>query len=85
MYMLKNKNGVLKEVKKGFSFTVFFFGFIVPFIRGDWKWGLIMLLVTSLSNLAIPIVAPMIVQTVFAVIYNKMYMDDLLNDGYEIL
>lgn len=39
---LKNKAGVMKEVKVGFSWTTFFFGGWVAMFRGQWgevaKW-----------------------------------------------
>jgi hypothetical protein len=39
---LKNKVGVVKEVKVGFSWTTFFFGGFVAMFRGQWgevaKW-----------------------------------------------
>ena len=39
---LKNKSGVVKEVKVGFSWTTFFFGGWVAMFRGQWgevaKW-----------------------------------------------
>lgn len=39
---LKNKTGVVKELKVGFSWTTFFFGAWVPMFRGQWgevaKW-----------------------------------------------
>ena len=42
---LKNPNtNQFKQVKIGFSWTMFFFGFWVPLFRGDWKWLIIMLL-----------------------------------------
>ena len=66
---------VFKSVKVGFSWTTFFFGFLPALFRGDWKWSLIMLVVSSitlgLSNL------------VFPFFYNKMYIRDLLEKGYK--
>ncbi|SDC36174.1 hypothetical protein SAMN05421734_10735 [Pelagirhabdus alkalitolerans] len=71
---LKHPSGLVKETKVGFSWTVFFFGFFPPFFRGDWKWGLIILILSSftfgLSNI------------VFWFIYNKLYIKDLLEAGY---
>ena len=68
------KNGVIKQAKLGFSWTTMFFGWFVPLIRGDWKWLIVILsigMVTlGLSNL------------VFMFIYNKLYVRDLINDGY---
>lgn len=71
---LKNDAGVLKECKIGFSWTTFFFGFFVPIFRGDWKWMLIMLI-------AAPVTFG-ISSIVFAFIYNKIYIKDLLEKGF---
>ncbi len=65
---------VTKEAPVGFSWTVFFFGFLPPLFRGDWKWAIVMLiaaLVTfGISNL------------IFMFIYNKLYLKSLLEVGY---
>lgn len=44
---LQSPNAGVKQVKVGFSWTTFFFGFFVPLFRGDIKWFLIMLLTQS--------------------------------------
>lgn len=71
---LKHQSGLVKQVKVGFSWTTLFFGFFVPLIRGDWKWGLIILLVScatcGLANI------------VFAFIYNKQYLADMIEKGW---
>lgn len=36
---MRNSYGAMKQVKVGYSWTVLFFGFFVPLIRGDWKWS----------------------------------------------
>ncbi len=41
---LKHPSGVTKEVKTGFSWTIFFFGFFALLIRGQIKEALIVLL-----------------------------------------
>jgi len=71
------KNPMTPEIKQapiGFSWTVFLFGPFPPLFRSDWKFFAILLLAAlvtfGLSNL------------VFAFIYNKMYLNDLLNNGY---
>ena len=65
---------VTKQVPVGFSWTVFFFGFFPPIFRGDWKWGLIILVLAiftfGLANL------------IFMFIYNKLYIQSLLDQGY---
>jgi len=74
--LFKNPNdGSMKQAPVGFSWTVFFFGFFPPLIRGDWKWAIIFLLCAvitfGLSNL------------VFMFIYNKLYIKDLIGSGYK--
>ena len=63
-----------KQTKVGFSWTVFFFGPFPALFRGDWKWFLIILIANSFtagfSNL------------VFIFIYNKLYINDLLLQGF---
>ena len=65
---------VRKTAPVGFSWTVFFFGIFPAIFRGDWKWTLIMLVAAvctlGLSNL------------VFCFIYNKLYIQSLLEQGY---
>lgn len=77
MYTLQNENGVTKEVKQGFSWTMLFFGVFVPLTRGDWKWFLI--------SLVAAIVTSGLSWLVFPFFYNKLYLNDLLNSGYKII
>jgi len=69
------KTGAIKEAPAGFSWTVFFFGFLPPLFRGDFKWGVIMMILQmftlGLSNL------------VFMFIYNKCYIRDLIGAGFK--
>ena len=76
MYTLKNEHGVTKEVKKGFCWTMLFFGIFVPLARGDWKWFLISLLAG--------IVTVGISWLIFPFFYNKIYLNELLEKGYVI-
>lgn len=76
MYTLKNEHGVIKEVKKGFSWTTLLFGIFVPLTRGDLKWFLI--------SIAADIVTFGLFWLVFPFFYNKVYLNDLLNEGYVI-
>ncbi|ANY90409.1 MULTISPECIES: hypothetical protein [Pseudomonas] len=74
--MFKNpKTGALKEAPVGFSWTTFFFGFFPALFRGDWKFGAIQfvlqMLTMGLSSL------------VFCVIYNKLYIKDLIGAGFQ--
>lgn len=71
---MKNNLGVIREAKIGFSWTTLFFGAFTPLIRGDWKWffiqAIIALMTYGLSHV------------VFSFIYNKIYITELLNQGY---
>ena len=74
---LKSKNGAIKEAPVGFSWTTFCVGLFVPLTRGDWKWALVMMIVSIITfGLA---------GIVFAFIYNRLYIDGLLKDGYVIV
>ena len=72
---MKNEIGQIKIVQDGFSWPTLFFGIFVPLCRGDWKWFLIMLIANIFTyGLA---------SIVFAFIYNKIYINDLLEKGYK--
>ena len=72
----QNKSGIVKEAPVGFSWTTFFFGFFPALIRGDWLWALIICAATfvtfGLSGI------------VFAFIYNRLYIQRLLKQGFKV-
>ena len=69
------QTGKIKEAPVGFSWTVLFFNFFPPLLRGDLKWGIILLILAvftgGLSGL------------VFMFIYNKLYIKGLIEAGYK--
>lgn len=67
--------GAMKSAPVGFSWTTFFFGFFPALVRGDWKWGVIQLLL-ALVTFGFSCF-------VFAFIYNKLYIKDLISDGFK--
>ncbi|HHY06891.1 MAG TPA: hypothetical protein GX532_07965 [Clostridia bacterium] len=71
---LQNDIGMVKQVKVGFSWTALFFGVFVPILRGDWKWALIMVFLA--------IITFGISWIVFPFVYNKIYINNLLEKGY---
>ena len=77
MYILKNDAGLRKEVPRGFSWTLLFFGLFVPLLRGDFKWAAIMLL-SALLTLGIS-------WFVFPFVYNRLYLNDLIKSGYTVI
>jgi len=50
--MLTNEAGVIKKVKQGFSWTLFFFGRFVPLLRGDFKYFGILAIITVITESA---------------------------------
>ena len=68
MVNIKNpKTNQVKQVKAGFSWTVFFWGFLTPLFRDDWKWLIILLLIANV---------------VLSFLYNKFYLRDKINEGW---
>jgi len=68
----------VKQVKVGFSWTIFFWGIFPPLFRGDWKWFAIILALDIVTVFGAPIVS-----LVFSFIYNKLYINDLIAAGYQ--
>ena len=70
------KNSLTKEAPVGFSWTTLFFGFFPALIRGDMKWAVIIFAATFVTfGLA---------GIVFAFIYNRLYIQSLVEKGFKI-
>lgn len=72
--MMKNQFGALKEVKVGFSWTMLFFGFFVPLLRGDWKW--------AVFSLCLSLITCGVCWFVLPFFYNKIYIKGLIEKGW---
>lgn len=79
---LKNDAGVTKEVKIGFSWTTFFFGFFPALFRGDLKWAAIMFITSVVVGFLTFGFGAWIPGIIFSFIYNKIYIKELLEKGY---
>ena len=71
---LVSEEGEMRTAKVGFSWTVFFFGFLVPICRGDAKWAVIMFAASVLTLF--------LAQMVFCFTYNGTYIRELLAKGF---
>lgn len=72
--------GQIKEAPIGFSWTMFFFGFFPPLLRGDWKWVAIILGLGIISFGVLGWIAIF----VGCFIWNKSYMNTLIERGYRL-
>lgn len=79
---VKNDIDKRKEVKLGFSWTMFFFGLFVPLFRGDWKWFLIILGIdVALTITGLIFIMPFLMLGL-SFFYNRLYAKDLHDNGY---
>jgi hypothetical protein len=86
----KNPNtGETRKAPVGYSWTVFFWNFIPPLFRSDWKGSGLIFIVTMvvfilLSDFAPnPAVAGVWVGIVFSFFYNKIYIKSLVKKGFQ--
>lgn len=71
-----------KQAKLGYSWTFFFFGWLVPLFRGDWKWWAITFIATIALGYFTFGFGSLLAQIIFAGFYNKLYVYDLGNSGF---
>jgi hypothetical protein len=81
--MKNSKSGVLKAGFYGFSWTSFFFGGIPALIRGDLMYGLGILVASIVLGLFSFGLLSLVVNIVWAFVYNKNYTHRLLEAGFE--
>lgn len=84
--MLKNEHGVVKQVKIGFSWTVWFFDFLPAIFRKD-AWGVGYILLIDIIALLLIQIHPIffLVDFIAAFTYNRFHAQRLLNAGYKPL
>lgn len=79
---LINASGQIKDVKVGFSWTTFFFGFFVPLIRGDFIWALIMFGAAIVISFFTAGFGGLVFNIIMSAFYNKVYTQGLIKKGY---
>ena len=83
MIVLKHKeSGLMKKCVTGFSWTTFFFGVLVPLVRGDLKWAAILFALGMIIGVPTFGIGALGVHTVFAFVYNKIYIRNLMSRGF---
>ena len=71
-------NGIeIKKAPVGFSWTTFFFGGWPAIFRQDWLWGVLGIIGSILTWGISGIVC--------SFIYNKVYIKNLINNGYKVV
>jgi len=70
------QSGLTKKGYVGWSWTYFFFGWLVPIIRGEIGIGVLHLILTGVTL--------GIFQWIMSLLYNKQYMTRLLLNGWEL-
>lgn len=81
--LINKKTEISKTVPTGFSWTVLLFGCFVPLFRSDFKWAAIMFLATAGVAAATMGFGGILATIAFSFVYNKLYITDLLNSGFE--
>lgn len=80
---LKNQNTEeIKRVKVGYSWTVFFWGFIPSLFRKDWMGALVIFVLNLFVSYLIGTYGLLVADAIIGALYNKNYINRLLKDGY---
>ena len=78
--------GRTKEVKVGYSWTVFFFGIIPMLFRKDWLSALVCFFIAYALNYILPTIIFISPSVIFYIIvayyYNEYYEKQLIKKGY---
>ena len=72
-----NQSGLNKNGYVGYCLTYFFFGWLVPIIRGEIGIGVLHLVITAVSFGAFQFL-------IMPYLYNKQYMTRMLLNGWEL-
>ena len=75
-------SGLMKTGYVGFSWTTFLFGGFVPLVRGDFKWFIIIVLLTLIIGVPTLGVGGLVVGLIFGFVYNKKHLESMLEKGF---
>ena len=74
----------VKIAPVGYDWLILLIGPISPFLRSDFKWAAVVLISTFVVGAIIPVFGVWISWGVFGAVYNKMYIKELLEKGYQM-
>lgn len=82
--ILKNRytKGQITQ-KVGFSWTMFFFGALVPIFKADWIGALAMMLINIVVSYLTNGVGLWLIDAIIACFYNKNCIERMLQKGWE--
>ena len=76
--------GTIKSAPVGFSWTTALMGIGPALLRGDFKWAGIIGASTLVTGIAVPFFGLIMCWIIFGLIYNKMYIKELVDKGYRL-
>lgn len=76
IYFQNPRTGQVRSAPVGFSWTVFFFGPFPLLFRSSWKWAAIIFIAALVTS--------GISSVIFSFFINKLYIGDLLCEGFEV-
>ncbi|WP_300561939.1 DUF2628 domain-containing protein [Companilactobacillus sp.] len=80
--MRNEQTGQVRETKVGYSWTTLLFGFFPALFRSDWKYAIIQFLTAlAVGTVTMGFGTPL-VPVVFSFIYNKLYINELIANGF---
>lgn len=80
---LKNQNTEeIKQVKVGYSWTVFFWGFIPSLFRKDWMGALAIFVLNLFVSYLVGVYGLLVADAIIGALYNKNYISRSLKNGY---
>ncbi|NME35588.1 MULTISPECIES: hypothetical protein [Fusobacterium] len=77
------KDGIVKDGFVGFSWTILFFGFLVPLIRKDYKTALGFFLISCVVSYFTYGAGCYALNIIVAFAYNKYYTENLIKEGFK--
>jgi hypothetical protein len=83
-YLTSPRTGHARSAPLGFSWTMFFFAFFAPLIRGDWKWAGIIFLLACVAAAVSAGFLGWLPGLVGAFMWNKSYLNRLVQDGFQL-